>query len=250
MHCPAARRSHPRWYSAEPREPETHAVVIRKMFHMVNRLSVTLYAASLASVMLAMPVAAQAQTPAQGQTQACTGPSERLDQPLRRTAQRLAAGLPLTIVAIGSSSTSGAGASSSAASYPSRLELELQRRFPTRTIRVLNRGVGGEEVADMLARFDKAVFAEQPDLVLWQLGTNTVLRGHNLAEAQSVIHQGLERLKASGADVVLIDLQYAPRVIAKPEAERMVEFLTREAKAQNVSIFHRFAAMRDWAQVQ
>ena len=210
------------------------------------RLPLILSAASLASVVLLSPALAQAQA----QAQVCTGPSERLDQPLRRTSQRLAAGLPLTVVAIGSSSTSGAGASSSAASYPSRLEVELKGRFPTRTIRVLNRGVGGEEVGDMLARFDKSVFADQPDLVLWQVGTNTVLRGHSLERAQALIHDGVERLRASGADVVLIDAQYAPKVIVRPDAERMVEFLSAEAKAQNVGVFHRFALMRDWLHVQ
>ncbi len=54
----------------------------------------------------------------------------RFDQPLARTARSLAAGQPIKIVAIGSSSTSGAGASSPAASYPSRLAVELARRFP------------------------------------------------------------------------------------------------------------------------
>src|SRR5262245_2049885 len=114
--------------------------------------------------------------PAAAQTPACTAPTNayRLDHPLRRIAQRLAAKQPITVVAIGSSSTAGAGASSSAASYPSRLEVELKERFPHLTIKVLNRGVGGEEAADMLARFDKSVLAEQPDLVGWQHGTKTV----------------------------------------------------------------------------
>ena len=33
------------------------------------------------------------------------------------------------------------------------------------------RGVGGEEIPDMLKRFDQAVVANKPDLVLWQPGT-------------------------------------------------------------------------------
>jgi acyl-CoA thioesterase I len=211
---------------------------------MTIRFPLALFAASFASLVLVTPLAAQVQGPL------CTGPSDRLDQPLRRTGERLAAGLPLTIVAIGSSSTSGAGASSSAAAYPSRLEVELQKRFPARTIRVLNRGISGEVAAEMLARFERAVFAEQPDLVLWQVGTNTILRGENFPGAQSLIHEGVERLKANGADVVLIDAQYAPKVIVRPDAERMVDFLAAEAKAQNVSVFHRFSIMRDWLHVQ
>ena len=51
----------------------------------------------------------------------------RLNQPLPRLARRLANGMAIKIVALGSSSTSGAGASSSAASYPSRLALRLSR---------------------------------------------------------------------------------------------------------------------------
>ncbi|HMJ28722.1 MAG TPA: GDSL-type esterase/lipase family protein, partial [Xanthobacteraceae bacterium] len=95
----------------------------------------------------------------------------RLDLPLVHTARVLASGKPLKIVALGSSSTYGAGASTSAASYPSRLADELARRFPGHEITILNRGVNGNEAADMLARLDTAVIAEKPDLVLWQVGT-------------------------------------------------------------------------------
>ncbi len=68
----------------------------------------------------------------------CHAPADliRLAYPLTRTAHRLTAGEPLTIVAIGSSSTAGAGASSPDASYPSRLAAELRQRFPHNRIRV------------------------------------------------------------------------------------------------------------------
>src|SRR5688572_31610167 len=56
------------------------------------------------------------------------------------------------------------------------LEAMLERRFAGVEIRVLNRGVGGEEEADMLTRFDRDVIAEKPDLVLWQVGSNAVMR--------------------------------------------------------------------------
>src|SRR5262245_43471958 len=148
---------------------------------------------------------------------ACTAPTDgmRLTQPLARTAERLARHLPLTIVAIGSSSTAGAGASSPAASYPSRLQIELKILFPKDSITVLNRGVNGEEVADMLKRFADGVVKEKPDLVLWQVGTNSVLRGRPLGPTSPLILEGIRQLKATGADVVMIDPQYVPRVIAR-----------------------------------
>ena len=78
----------------------------------------------------------------------------RLANPLPRFAHKLASEELITIVAIGSSSTAGAGASSAAASYPNRLAVELKKHFPNNSITVINRGVGGEEVGDMLKRFD------------------------------------------------------------------------------------------------
>jgi acyl-CoA thioesterase I len=183
---------------------------------------------------------------------ACRASSQlsRLDHPLLRTARRLATGEPLVIVAIGSSSTAGAGASSPAASYPSRLALELKKLFPGHDITVLNRGVNGEETHDMMARFATGVIAEHPQLVLWQVGTNSVLRDHSLDTHAAELHQGIEQLKAIGADVVLIDLQYAPKVLAKSETPGMEDQIALEAKDENVDLFHRFGVMRDWHEVQ
>ena len=205
-------------------------------------LSVLACTSSLALGFVPMPAAAQ--------TLACTAPADaqRLDRPLRRVAQRIAAKQPITIVAVGSSSTSGAGASSSAASYPSRLEVELKTSFPDTPIKVINRGVNGEEVADMLKRFSDGVLKEKPDLVLWQVGTNSVLRDKAVSPHASLLHEGLTRLKATGADVVLIDPQYAPRVIAKPNIDEMVSLIATVAKAEHVGLLHRFDLMRHWYQ--
>jgi acyl-CoA thioesterase I len=174
----------------------------------------------------------------------------RLDQPLRHIARRLAANEPLTIVAIGSSSTRGAGASSAAASYPSRLAAELTKRFPRDDITVLNRGVNGEEIEQMLARFPADVIAAHPDLVLWQVGTNAVLRDRQLQPDATLLRDGIKQIKDAGADVVLIDMQFAPRVIAKSETPDMEDEIARAAKEGSVDLFNRFAVMREWHEVE
>ena len=193
---------------------------------------------------LALPLSARAETPAPS----CDTPLDliRLANPLSHVAQKLAAGAPLTIVAIGSSSTAGAGASSPAKSYPSQLAVELKQHFPAHSITVLNRGANGEEVADMIKRFDKAVLAAKPDLVLWQLGTNSVIRDHMFADHGAAIRDGLSKIRSTGADVVLIDPQFAPKVIVKPEAEHMVELIATTAKAENVDLFRRYDVMKRW----
>jgi lysophospholipase L1-like esterase len=181
----------------------------------------------------------------------CVAPADltRLDLPLTRTARRLAAHGLVMIVALGSSSTAGAGASSAEATYPARLMAELARRFPTQSVIVLNRGISGERAVDMLARFDDSVAAERPDLVLWQLGTNAVLRGYEHSKSDALIHEGIRRIKAIGADVVLIDPQFAPKVLARSEIADMIELISSAAKQENVDVFHRFALMRHWHDV-
>jgi acyl-CoA thioesterase-1 len=193
-----------------------------------------------------------APAPAEPAPPRCAASSDlaRFDLPLSHLAQRIADREPIRIIAIGSSSTSGAGASSTASTYPSRLEVELRARFPQLPIRVLNRGIGGEEVPQMLARFAEAVIAEKPDLVIWQLGTNAVLRGHDVRKVAEDIRDGLDRLKAIGSDVILMDLQFAPRVIEKADAEPMVGLISTVAKRDNVDLFRRFALMRDWSQAR
>jgi lysophospholipase L1-like esterase len=179
---------------------------------------------------------------------ACTAPSEltRLDYSFKRVSQKIAAGQPIRIVAIGSSSTAGAGASSSAHSYPARLQVELQQLMPRVPVTVINRGINGEESRDMLARFERDVFAEKPDLVIWQVGSNSVLRDRPLSEAPAPLNQGLKLLREHGADVVLMNPQYAPKAFARHDVEGMVHLIAVTAKEKSVNLFQRYAVMRYW----
>jgi len=196
--------------------------------------------------------AAQAQSPAAAKPPACviSAASPSPDQSFKRTAARLADGKPIKIVAVGSSSTAGTGATSTAASYPSRLEALLKERFPAVPVSVLNRGIGGQEAIEMLARLNRDVISEKPDLVLWQVGTNALLRAITVSAQAPLLRQGIARMKATGADVVLIDPQYAPKVLARPQADRMVELIGAEARSAGAGVFRRFALMRDWYQAQ
>ncbi|MBN9596801.1 MAG: SGNH/GDSL hydrolase family protein [Afipia sp.] len=173
----------------------------------------------------------------------------QLDAPIARVAKRLDAHEPVTIVAVGSSSTGGSGASSPSYSYPSRLERELRQRFPDTPISVINQGVNGEDTASMMARMD-AVLAPKPDLIIWQLGTNTLLRDGNIPETGTLLQAGINRIKKTGADVLLIDPQFAPRVNAKPAVSEMVGLIAYVAKQAHVPVFRRYVAMRHWHEDQ
>src|SRR5215471_4842432 len=192
-------------------------------------------AAALTAVVLGVPISVYADAPVYG----CRDNIRlaRLAAPLSRMRRLIAAGQPVTIMALGSSSTAGAGASAPSATYPSRLEAELRSRFPGAAITVVNRGVNGEEVGDMLARFGQAVADDKPDVVLWQVGTNAVLRNNPLGAVDQRLQDGLVRMKVLGADVVLIDPQFAPKVIVKHDAEGMVSVIAAEANHRGVDLF-------------
>ncbi len=151
------------------------------------------------------------------------------------------------IVAIGSSSTQGVGASPAERSYPARLAVELTTRYPGVPITVENKGVGGQEAGDELARFQKDVIDEAPSLVIWQIGTNAVWKQYDLLQVAGDIRTGLKRLGDLPMDVVLMDLQYAPAVLQYPsEAERMVALIAEAAREARANLLRRFALMGYW----
>jgi lysophospholipase L1-like esterase len=170
---------------------------------------------------------------------------------LPHVANKLIAGQPLVIIAFGSSSTEGYGSSAPEFTYPNRLAAQLKRRYPTADITVVNAGRGGEDASEMMKRLQSTVIDQKPDLVIWQVGTNAVLRNLDPAETAKLVEDGVARIQAAGADIVLVDPQYSPRVVERAEsASRMVKLLSRVASLRHVGIFPRFEVMREWHEAQ
>jgi len=171
---------------------------------------------------------------------------------LPHVAGKLVAGKPVVIVAFGSSSTAGYGASSPDFNYPNRLAAQLRRQYPTADITVINAGVGGEDAPEMMKRLQKEVIDVHPDLVIWQVGTNAVLRNLDPGDTAKMVEDGITRIQAAGdADIVLVDPQYSPRVTERPESvSKMVRLLGKVAELRHVGIFPRFEVMRDWHEKQ
>ncbi|WAC25819.1 SGNH/GDSL hydrolase family protein [Ancylobacter sp. SL191] len=178
----------------------------------------------------------------------CPAPkvASKLTQPLSRTAAKLRAGEKVVIVAIGSSSTAGAGASTPDLSYPAQLQARLRERFPGADITVLNRGVNGQDAPEMLARFDTDVAAAQPTLVIWQSGVNALFRDNGLSTAEGQLREAIARVRAIHADLLLVDPQYSPRVVADADTAPMIRLIDRVAAEEGVGVYHRFALMREW----
>jgi lysophospholipase L1-like esterase len=173
------------------------------------------------------------------------------EQPLTNFASRLKDG-QVKVVAIGSSTTAGEGG---IAPYPQRLLADLRIKFPNVAIEVINRGVGGEEARLELKRFDHDVFDLNPDLVIWQVGTNSVWQQNppSFKDTTQAIRDGVDRLLgAKRIDVILMDLQYVPALLTPAKADKtnaMVAAISEIAHAKRVNVFRRFALMKAWQDV-
>jgi len=170
---------------------------------------------------------------------------------LPHVASKLASGQPVVIIAFGSSSTNGFGSTSPEFTYPNRLAAQLRRQYPTADITVITRGKGGDDAPEMMKRLQAEVIDMHPDLVIWQVGTNAVLRNLDPAETAKLVEDGVARIQAAGSDVVLVDPQYSPRVTERGEsASQMVQLLRKIAALHHIGVFPRFEVMRDWHEKQ
>jgi lysophospholipase L1-like esterase len=103
----------------------------------------------------------------------------------------------------------------------------------------------------MMKRLQIEVLDMKPDLVIWQVGTNAVLRDLDPAETARLVEDGVAHIQALGSDVVLIDPQYSPAVNAHAEgATKMVNLLGKVAELRHIGVFPRFEVMRDWHEKQ
>lgn len=188
---------------------------------------------------LVMPCAAVAGAPV------CpTAPVQHLVLPHLKAA--LKAGEPVVIAALGSSSTWGAMARDIADSYPAELQDDLAVLLPDAEISVINRGIGGEDAGREDARMAIDVLALRPTVVIWQVGANAAARAESIGHFSRLVRQGLRQLKTAQADVILMDNQRSPRLLASPDNPRINAALATLAAQSHASLFSRDAMMRAW----
>jgi len=150
------------------------------------------------------------------------------------------------IVALGSSSTQGAMASDPGHSYPAVLQRALSSALPDAHVAVINRGIGGQDAAEELTRLDADVLAIRPQLVIWQVGANGTLRHTDPVAFRGMVTTGVRKLQAVGIDVILMDNQRSPALLAQAAEPAFDEALAEVAADTGAGLFSRRALMRAW----
>jgi acyl-CoA thioesterase-1 len=151
------------------------------------------------------------------------------------------------IVALGSSSTEGVMASDSAHTYPAVLQAALNAALPMAHIAVINRGISGQDAPEELARLDVDVIAVRPQLVIWQVGANGAMRHADPGTFHQTVAKGVRKLRDAGIDVILMDNQRSPRVLAATEHIVLEDSLRDVAHETSVNLFSRSRLMDAWS---
>lgn len=162
--------------------------------------------------------------------------------------QALASNSEVVVVALGSSSTQGWHATDIAHSYPAILQAELSAALPAAHVAVINRGIGGQDAAEMVPRLTTDALAVRPSLVIWQLGANGAMRRMDPEAFRQLVTDGISTLQAGHADVVLMDNQRAPAILAAPARAQFDQALSDAAARSGVGLFSRGTLMDQWQQ--
>jgi acyl-CoA thioesterase-1 len=177
---------------------------------------------------------------------ACPGMPKIAPLALPHLRSAVSHGMEVVIVALGSSSTQGAMASDIGHTYPAVLQHTLSAGLPDAHIAVINRGIGGQDAAEELTRLNTDVLAVRPQLVIWQVGANGALRHADPAAFEAMVTAGVNRLHAAGVDVILMDNQQSPRLLAQTTEPEFDQALAKVAADTGASLFSRRTLMRGW----
>ncbi len=116
--------------------------------------------------------------------------------------------------------------------YVKVLADKLRPIYPDMDIDLINKGVSGNEVCDLLARVRSDVIDLNPDAVVIMIGINNVIHKFkygkelNLKQFESDLTELLERLKEAGIAVIFLE----PFLLPAPDKLRMRKIFDEELK--------------------
>lgn len=187
--------------------------------------------------------------PAPGSAAECTVSADSFlfEPTLPGLVERLSAGKPVTIVAIGGASTEGRAGGGPDYAWPSQLGVALKRDFPAAPITVVNLGKPRQTAAAMQARFAKEIIPRKPNLVIWETGTVDAVRSVDLDAFRDTLQTGFAELRPK-AEVVLMDMQFSRLTHAMIDFEPYENAMLQMADVYDVPLFPRNQLMRDWSE--
>lgn len=203
---------------------------------------------TVAALLLLLSATAQAQGTPDTTPTACRFPDDLAMSGMSLPAVRAAitARRVLTILTIGGSSTAGLAAQGSEFTYPARLAEHLRHRLPGMEINVVNRGLAASPTRARVDRLATDLAQTHPDLVIWAPGSSEAGMSEDPGGFIDSLQEGVEKIRTAHADLILIDLQYAPSIARVVNLSDYNNAIAGVARAEDVPLLRRSELMRRW----
>jgi hypothetical protein len=201
-------------------------------------------AAAAESTLPAQPVA-----PITAPAPDCVVPDSLIeaDSDLTRVANAVKQHHRLNISAVGSGSTALPGPDGARFAYPARLEQVLAGLLPDVQVKVTVHVALRQTTEEMALGLAKVLADDKPDLVIWQAGTVDALRGVEPEDFRTKLEGGLETITAAGADAIVMNMQYSPRIESMLNVSAYADIMHWVAHEHGAVLFDRLAIMHYWA---
>jgi hypothetical protein len=199
-------------------------------------------------VAVSLPLAAGTRARAEDNATACAAPAELTtpDTPLEHVRAAIAAGGPVNVLAVGSSSTVGSNSHDPRSAYPYRMIDALHAARPGVTFHLDVRGGRGLTAADMLPQLEKALKDQRYALVIWQTGTVEAVSGMPPDGLSDPLEQGRDLVLRAGANLIVVDPRFSRFLRANVDLDPYESALEQVASVPGVALFHRFDLMHAW----
>lgn len=150
---------------------------------------------------------------------------------------QLAAGASLKAIMFGTSITFGSQVDPNFdpdVTFHSQWGATLRTKFPQSNLTIVNKGLPGNKIADALARADRDVIKERPDLTVVEFGINDCWDGPDrLDEFESGLCNLIDQIRASLETPIIMLTANMLNHSAPPFAVELAWFAEKTAHAQN-----------------
>jgi acyl-CoA thioesterase-1 len=171
-----------------------------------------------------------------------------LDKPLPNTLAALREHKIIKILTIGSSAS--VGMDHGGEGYQDVIEDKLEGTVAGLDVQIIDRGISGELAHNAASRLRKEVAFTEPDLVLWQVGSNDALAQVPPDEFKETVTETIQWLREHNVDVVLVGMHYVRNLRNDPHYQTIRAVLTQIAESEKLLRISRYEAMEVMEQMR
>ena len=153
----------------------------------------------------------------------------------------------LDILVLGGGEMVGKAAEDESWTVPARLQARLQQALQGVQVRVVTRAAPHRTARASLHDLDADLSDLKPQLVIWSAGSSEAGRGSEVDTLADSLQAGIAQIREAGADVLLVDLQYAPSIARIVDLEPYRDAILRVGEAEGVPVLDRYELMRAWS---